>query len=107
MNNVVCKICGAPTDSILLRCERCAESLFWMEEIRYTSEWLRAHPDTRIELVKDAKKVIHLAMFRFPAQAWCLKKLPQKRENRTTTPAGTFPPGCCPACLLVYEGMGL
>lgn len=107
MSNVTCKICGGPTDSILLRCEKCADALFWPEEMRHTTDWLRGHPGTRMELAKDKKKVIHLVMFRFPALAWCGKKLTQQREQRVTAPAGTFPPGCCPPCLLVYEGLGL
>lgn len=107
MSDVRCKICNAPTDSILLRCERCAEKLFLTEEMRHTEQWLREHPGARIELAKDRGKVVHLVMYRFPNLAWCNKKLAQKREQRVTTEMGKFPPGCCPDCLMVYEGMGL
>lgn len=102
-----CKICGAPTDSIFLKCERCQEALFQTEELKHTADWLREHPNTKIEVAADKKKVLHLVMFRFMALAWCGKTLSQNREKRVRVEAGKFPPGCCPQCLMVYEGMAL
>lgn len=102
----VCKICGAPTDSILLRCEACQEKLFLTEELRRTGEWLREHPETKLELATDKRKQVHIVVPRFAAMAWCGIKVTQQKERKREVRA-KFPPGVCQDCLLAYEGLGL
>lgn len=103
-----CIICGQPTDSVAIRCERCLESIRHGEELQHAERWLRGHPETLIEVGHDKKKRIHLVLFRAPYNvAWCGEPVSQKRENRKLAQRGMFPAGICEQCIEVYEGLAL
>lgn len=101
-----CVICGEPTDSVSIRCERCLESICHGEELEYAARWLREHPETQIEIGWDEKRRLHLVLFRAPhATAWCGARVTQKRQNRKWVDRGLFPPGVCEQCLESYSGV--
>lgn len=102
-----CTVCGQSTDSLSTRCERCLEAQFHKDELTFMGEWLRSHPNAKIELAKDKKKVMHLVMLRTPGTAWCGGPVNEARDTRKAFPATQFPPGICQACLTVHGEIAL
>ena len=100
-----CLRCGGPTRSVALRCVTCLEALRLSEELAYLGDYLKAHPETMVELAHDRRRQLHLVLPRISQWAWCGAVVTQMKAKRDRMLPRFFPPHLCEECRKVYEGM--
>ena len=101
-----CVTCGAPTDSVSIRCGLCLDKAYLADELLFARNWLGRYPEEKIELAHDAAKEVHLVCFHCRNIGWCGAKLTQLKLKRKSITAGNFPSeGMCVACRGLYRDL--
>ena len=95
-----CLICGQPTRSVAMKCQKCLEAIFLKEELKFAKEWLRSHPEGEIELGRDRRRLTHLVCYRTPKLAWCGTAVVNPRLKRPRVKQGGIPADVCAVCCI-------